>query len=57
MSAAGEREQQVRVEVIYGRDLLEAGECSVVPLSERVALVHVRTDPKAVRLSGGNYLQ
>ncbi len=25
--------------------------------ADRVALVHVRTDPKAVRLSGGNYLQ
>lgn len=25
--------------------------------ANRVALVHVRTDPKAVRLSGGNYLQ
>jgi acetolactate synthase-1/2/3 large subunit len=24
--------------------------------SDRVALVHVRCDPKAVRLSGGNYL-
>jgi thiamine pyrophosphate-dependent acetolactate synthase large subunit-like protein len=25
--------------------------------ADRVALVHVRTDPKAVRLSGGNYLK
>ena len=25
--------------------------------ADRVALVHVRCDPKAVRLSGGNYLQ
>ena len=27
------------------------------PAADRVALVHVRVDPKAVRIGGANYLQ